>query len=127
MSAINTMHPMDEIEQTLRGLRAPIQQGEYDLHALVMRQLTDAGIAFTHEAKLAPRCRIDLLAGGIGIEIKRGKLAKTKLLEQLSRYAACDAVTGLVLVAEQTVALPKVLNGKPVRGLFLNRLWGIAL
>lgn len=118
---------MEQLLQALRGLRAPIQQGEYDLHALVMRQLEDAGIPFAHEAKLAPRCRIDLLAGDIGIEIKRGKVQKSRLWEQLRRYAACERVQGLILVAEQTVALPRTLNGKPVYGLFLNKLWGIAL
>lgn len=58
---------MEALIAALRGLRVPLQQGEYDLHALVERQLTQAGIPWQHEVKLAPRCRIDLMCGGIGI------------------------------------------------------------
>lgn len=51
-----------EILHALRGIRAPIQQGEYDLHALVRTALTEAGVPCAHEVPLAPRCGIDLLA-----------------------------------------------------------------
>ncbi len=118
---------MNEILDALRPLRVPIQQGEYDLHRLVADRLKAAGLPCQHEVKLGPRCRIDLMCGGVGIEIKRGKPASSALLNQLQRYAACDQVDGLVLVVEKSVTLPPVLNGKPVKVLCLNRLWGIAL
>ena len=121
---------MKNIIAALETLRAPIQQGEYDLHRLVMDALDVHGISYEHEAKLAPRCRIDLLcgsAGGIGIEIKRGKLDRARLIAQLTRYAQCEQLTGLILVAEKSISLPRIVAGKPLHIICLNRLWGIAL
>ena len=118
---------MDAVYEALTALRAPLQQGEYDLHRLVMEALGAAGIPYAHEVNLAPRCRIDLMCGRVGIEIKRGKPEPKRIRQQLSRYAACEGVDGLILVAERTVAVPHTMNGKPVRVICLNRLWGIAL
>lgn len=118
---------MEEILSALRCLRAPIQQGEYDLHRLVMDTLAARGIPVQHEVPLGPRCRIDLMCGGVGIEIKRGKPARARLVEQLTRYARCQQITALVLVAERSVELPRQICGKPVQVICLNRLWGIAL
>ena len=118
---------MDTVYEALTALRAPLQQGEYDLHRLVMEALSAAGIPYAHEVNLAPRCRIDLMCGRVGIEIKRGKPEPKRIRQQLARYAACEGVDGLILVAERTVAVPHAMNGKPVRVICLNRLWGIAL
>lgn len=118
---------MEQVIAALQTLRAPIQQGEYDLHRLVMDALDAASIPYEHEAKLAPRCRIDLMCGGVGIEIKRGHVERSRIRTQLMRYASCPQVEGLVLVTEKTVDLPRTMNGKPVRLVCLNRLWGIAL
>jgi len=118
---------MERVYEALTALRAPLQQGEYDLHRLVMDALDQAGVAYAHEVPLAPRCRIDLLCGGVGIEIKRGKPEPARVRAQLARYAACEQVESLILVTERTVALPRAIGGKPLRQLCLNRLWGIAL
>ena len=118
---------MERIIEAVSALRAPIQQGEYDLHRLVMDALDAAGLTWAHEVALAPRCRIDLMCGGVGIEIKRGAVDRRRILTQLGRYAACGQVEGLILVTEKTVALPRTIGGKPVRQVCLNRLWGIAL
>jgi len=118
---------MERVYEALTALRAPLQQGEYDLHRLVMDALEKAGVTYAHEVPLAPRCRIDLLCGGVGIEIKRGKPEPARIRAQLTRYAACEQVSSLILVAERTVAVPKMICGKPVRVICLNRLWGIAL
>ena len=122
---------MDEQLQNVLGalktLRAPLQQGEYDLHALVMHSLESAGIPCEHEVRLAPRCRIDLMAGDIGIEIKRDKPVRADLIRQLTRYAACEQVRCLIAVTERSVDLPHSINGKTVCQVCLNRLWGIAL
>ena len=118
---------MERILAALRQLRAPIQQGEYDLHRLVMEALDAASVAYEHEVALAPRCRIDLMCGGVGIEIKRGHVERSRIRMQLQRYAACEQVQGLILVSEKTVDLPRTMNGKPVFQVCLNRLWGIAL
>lgn len=118
---------MQRVLNALCTLRAPLMQGEYDLHRLVMDALDAHGIEAEHEVRLAPRCRIDLMAGGVGIEIKRGKPERARLMEQLTRYARCERVTGLILVAERSVDLPRSLAGKPLHTVCLNRLWGIAL
>ena len=118
---------MEHIIDAISALRAPLQQGEYDLHRLVMDALDAAALPWEHEVKLAPRCRIALMCGGVGIEIKRGKVEKGRIIEQLRRYAACEQVEGLILVTEKTVPVPHAINGKPVRLICLNRLWGIAL
>ena len=118
---------MEHVYEALTALRAPLQQGEYDLHRLVMDALDASGIPWEHEVKLAPRCRIDLMCGGVGVEIKRGKVEKARILEQLRRYATCEQVQGLILVTEKTVPVPHAILGKPVRLICLNRLWGIAL
>ncbi len=118
---------MERITEAISALRAPLQQGEYDLHRLVMDALDAAGIPWAHEVPLAPRCRIDLMCGGVGIEIKRGKVEKARVLAQLQKYAACPQITGLILVTEKTIPLPHAICGKPVRLICLNRLWGIAI
>ena len=117
----------ETVVRALSALRAPIQQGEYDLHRLVMEALEKAAVPCEHEVRLGPRCRIDLMCGSIGIEIKRGRVERARLWEQLRRYAACGQVTALIVVTEKTVTLPRSLLGKPVHGVCLNRLWGIAL
>ena len=118
---------MERIIDAISALRAPLQQGEYDLHRLVMDALDAADIPWAHEVNLGPRCRIDLMCGGVGIEIKRGKVEKARILQQLRKYADCEQVTALILVTEKTVPLPHTIHGKPVRLVCLNRLWGIAL
>ena len=118
---------MERIVEAISTLRAPLQQGEYDLHRLVMDALDAAAIPWEHEVRLAPCCRIDLMCGGVGIEVKRGRVDKGRLLAQLRRYADCEQVQGLILVTEKTVALPRTIYGKPLRLICLNRLWGIAL
>ena len=118
---------MERIIEAISTLRAPLQQGEYDLHRLVMDALDAAALPWEHDVKLAPRCRIDLMCGGVGIEIKRGKVEKARIIEQLRKYAECPQVQGLILVTEKTVPVPRAILGKPVRLLCLNRLWGIAL
>lgn len=118
---------MNDVLSALKTIRAPIQQGEYDLHRLVMDALAAHGIPVEHEVPLAPRCRIDLMCGGVGVEIKRGKPVRGRLIDQLTRYARCDRVESLILVAERSVDLPRLIAGKPVQVVCLNRLWGIAL
>lgn len=118
---------MQQVYEALTALRAPLQQGEYDLHRLVMDALDASGIPWEHEVRLAPRCRIDLMCGGVGIEIKRGRPEPARIRAQLAKYAACPQVKALILVSERTVPVPRQLGGKPVRVICLNRLWGIAL
>lgn len=118
---------MERILSALMTLRAPLSQGEYDLHSLVARALEAAGIDYIHEAPLGRGRRIDFLCGAIGIEVKRGRPAPGILKKQLAGYLAHEGLTGLVLVVERTANIPDTIGGKPVKIVSLNRLWGIAL
>ena len=111
----------------LKELRSPFALYEMDIHQLVAQRLTDAGLPFIHEAKLAPGCRIDYLVDTIGIEIKKGRPDASAVKKQLMRYAACDGVEAIILLSQRTVALPKTVLGKPVHVIVLNQLWGVAL
>ena len=118
---------IDNVVTALGGIRCGAACTETELHELAAQALSGAGIAAEHEARLAPRCRIDFLAGEIGIEIKKKRPERSRLLEQLNRYAACDQVAALVVVAPRGVNLPAKIGGKPVKMLSLERLWGIFL
>ena len=118
---------IQRITDALSTLRTPAMPGEYDLHAAVSGALTQAGIAHQHEFRFAPRCRIDFLAGRIGLEIKKGRPTPSALRDQLSRYLMSDALDAVIVVTQRAVLLPQTIGGKPVRQISLNRLWGVAL
>jgi hypothetical protein len=105
----------------------PAQPEEYDIHTQVAEALGAAGLSFAHEYRLGPRCRIDFRVGRIGIEVKKGRPAPSELTKQLRRYLESDALDGMIVVTQRVTALPATINGKPVKLITLNRLWGVAL
>ena len=113
--------------QALSALRISAVGSEYELHEQIAAALKSGGFVVLHEEAIAKRCRIDFLVGGIGIEVKRGKVQRAKLLEQCARYLESERVEALIVVLDTSVNLPAVIAGKPVRVFGLNRLWGIAL
>ena len=117
---------LDRVMDALRTLRAPLTLDEYDLHRQIAQALEAHGLSFEHEKSLMPRCRIDFLAQGIGIEVKRGRPNKPGLIRQAERYLSAQGVQAIVLVCEQGFDLPDIIAGKPCRLLSLRRLWGIA-
>jgi hypothetical protein len=120
---------LDAVERAVRGVRGALVDSEYELHGRIARELEAAGIAFEREVKLGERMRIDFLCqGGVGIEVKKGKVGSAALAGQAWRYAGSDRVTALVLVVERNVAhVPATANGKPVRYIGLSKLWGVAI
>lgn len=125
---------MTELQQEIRAvtgalsaIRTPAVPGEYDIHAEAARALEAAGIDCMHEYRLGPRCRIDFLAGRVGIEIKKGRPVASTLRGQIERYLRCDGVDAIIVVTQRNVPLPASICGKPVILLSLNRLWGVAL
>ncbi len=111
----------------LEELRSPFALYETDIHQRVARQLEKAGLAYRHEARIAPGCRIDFLVGEVGVEIKKGKPDARALALQLNRYAQSQDVQSFVVITQRMVAVPKSVLGKPVRHIVLNQLWGVAL
>ena len=118
---------LQTVLDALKELRSPFALYETDIHAMVAERLSEAGLAFIHEARLAPGCRIDYLVESIGIEIKKGRPDASAVKKQLMRYAACDGVEAIILLTQRTVAAPKTVLGKPVYVIVLNQLWGVAL
>ena len=121
---------MAELERVLSALaviRCPAVSTEMELHAQVLRALEAAGLEARHEVALAPRCRIDVMCGDIGIEIKKSRPQPASLRKQLERYAASGMVKQLVVIAPRVVNLPAQIGGKRVTMVALERLWGICL
>ena len=121
------MNELDQVLSAISAIRCPAVCEESDLHAMVLEALSGAGLEPKHEVTLAPRCRIDIMCGGIGIEIKKSRPQPASLREQLARYAACDTVEQLVVIAPRGVNLPKTIGGKRVTMVALERLWGVSL
>lgn len=118
---------LQTVLDALCELRSPFAFYESDIHRWVEKRFDEAGLAYVHEARIAPGCRIDYLVEGVGVEIKKGRPDGTALKRQLLRYAACEQVKALVVVAQRAVPLPREALGKPVRLVALNQLWGVAL
>ena len=118
---------LERILSALMTIRCPAVCDELQLHGLVIRTLECAGLTPVHEVALAPRCRIDIMCGGIGIEIKKNRPQPATLRSQLARYAACEAIEQLVVIAPRGVNLPKVIGGKRITMVALERLWGVSL
>lgn len=118
---------LEQIVGALCSIRCGAACTEEELHVQVMEALSRAGIAAVHEARLAPRCRIDFLAGTVGIEVKKRRPDRERLMAQLARYAACEQIERLLVVAPRGVNLPGQIGGKPVTMFALERLWGIFL
>ena len=122
------MPDVDAVLRALSAIRMPkAVPEESDLHAAVAKALLDAGLEAKHEARVAPRCRIDFLCGRVGLEIKKGKVPGTRLHSQCARYLDSPMMDALVLVSPRALYLPPRIGGKSVYIFSLNRLWGVAL
>ena len=123
----NLGQSIDRVIAALSAVRVPAQPEEYDIHAAIARALEDAGLPYEHEYRLGPRRRVDFRVGRVGIEVKKGRPASSRLAEQLRRYLASDELDAIIVVAQRVTALPGAIGGKPIYLVSLNRLWGVAL
>ena len=94
---------------------------EYGLQAGVTEALTAAGLPAEREVRLSPADRLDVLSGGIAVEVKTAGTVDS-VLRQLQRYAQHDHIHGLVLVTTKARhrALPEQVGGKPLRVVHLG-------
>ena len=46
---------------------------------------------------------------------------------QLRKYLESDELDAVIVVTQRVTRVPNAIDGKPVRLLSLNRLWGVAL
>lgn len=115
------------VMDALCAIRCGAAMSEEELHIAAAQAFAAAGLHAAHEVTLAPGCRIDFVVDAIGVEIKKSRPQRARLLAQLARYAACEGVEELIVVAPRGVNLPGEIGGKPVCMLALERLWGIFL
>lgn len=121
------MDEMLRIEKVIQTIRVQSANYEYEIHAAIVQAFESHGISYEHEYKLAPRNRIDFLtAGGVGIEVKKGKPYSVDVLRQIERYTQFPEVRGIILVIERYQDVPAEVNGKPCKSIGLRKLWGIA-
>ncbi len=119
-------HVLNKVLAALRTIRAPVATDEYDLHKIAQDALARNGLTTVHEALLGPRCRIDLLVGRVGIEIKRGKPTRSTLIRQLQRYADTGKLDAIVVLSEYTAGLPDKICGVTIEEISAFKLWGLA-
>lgn len=111
----------------LRALRLNPVQTEAEICVAIGNALSPR-LPYRREERIGPRCRIDFLcAGGVGIEVKRGKPNSSRLAAQAKRYCGCDPVKALILVVERNVwDCPRAICGKPVHLVSLTAQWGVS-
>jgi hypothetical protein len=117
----------DAVLCALREIRLPYALYEMDIHGRVREALVTAGIPFVHEAMILKGCRIDYLAGGVGIEIKKGKPNQKRLMAQLDRYLQSELLSSIIVVGWHSVRIPPEINGKQAEQVALSQLWGVSL
>jgi hypothetical protein len=120
---------MERIMEALRSLRVGKVLEEYDLQDQIAAVLDGAGIDYQREYRLGKGSRVDFLAAGVAIEVKKGKPNRSQLLNQIDRYAAYGCVDAVVIVVETSLRVPitYAANGKRCNVVGLQKLWGIAL
>ena len=122
---------MDNIERAIgaiKALRPPAVIDEIELQDMVEAALKENDIEYKREARCGKNCRVDfLLPCGTALEIKARRRPYKALMAQLSRYAACDEISAIVLVTNDAAHIPAKLCGKPLLYLNVKRQWGVAV
>ena len=121
---------MEEVLNAIKQLRVGKIFEEYELQAAIADTLDKSGIIYTKEYRLGPGSRVDFLTqSGVAVEVKKGKPNRTRLIEQINRYAEYSEVKTVVIVVETSLRTPvtRTTNGKPCSVIGLQKLWGIAL
>ncbi len=132
-----TLSYLKYVDELLRSVRLP-QANERELQEAIAELLDDTQITYKREVRLCDEDRIDFMLRAIAMEVVTDvddpgedheigvevKLDGTlpQLIRQLDRYAQHDSVQGLLVVVARSrhLAIPKKLNGKPVKVTFLG-------
>lgn len=124
----NSKTDIERAAEVLKKLRIHPLDIEYRLQQMISDALVFDNIDFQKEYKLGLRSRVDfLLDGGIIIETKKGRPYPPVTILQLQKYASFSEVSGIILLTEKYIDIPKEINGKPCVCIGLTHLWGIAL
>jgi hypothetical protein len=103
---------LEQVDRLIRSHRFRYTD-EDQLQEGIAAVLGEAGLDPEREVRLGRRDRVDIMVGGIAIEVKVAGSA-AGAFEQLQRYAAHDEVEALVLVTSQYQRLPDKAGGKPL-------------
>jgi hypothetical protein len=89
---------------------------ESEVQAAIERALEEAGVRYSREVVLCPKCRLDFYIDGLAIEVKLQGTAPS-LIRQIHRYSMHNEVRELLVVTNlsRLTQMPLELNGKPVR------------
>jgi len=115
-----------DVVAILRTIRVKAISTEAEIHEAIGAALKGGGIRFKHEYRILTHKQFDFWIAGIVIEVKKEKPGKVVLLNQLNRYTKVPAVKGIIVVMQESMHLPKDLNGKQIVCLSLNANWGLA-
>jgi hypothetical protein len=109
-----------ELGKLLVGYRYTYQS-EVELQGHLAQRLTDAGFTARREVHVAPRCRIDVLVGRVGIEVKIDGSVED-VAWQLQRYARSPLLDTLVLATTcaRHRRLPASIAGMPIHVAYLT-------
>lgn len=116
--------------QALRSLRVGKIFVEWDLQNDIAEIFDKHGIYYEKEYYLGKGNRVDFLTdSGVAVEVKKGKPNRTRLADQINRYAEYEQVKAIVIVVETSLRMPikQTINGKSCAVVGLQKLWGIAL
>ena len=121
------MYEIKDILTALSKVRISKTMDEHHIHEEIKKVLNKEKIRYKHEYKLLSHKRFDFWIDGVVIEVKKSKPSKITLLNQLNRYTKADAVKAIIVVMEESMDLPKFLNGKSIDVMSLNANWGLAI
>ncbi|MBS9476219.1 hypothetical protein [Ancylobacter radicis] len=110
-----------ELKQFFGMVRFPLND-EKKLQAAMQEHLDGGGRAFTREHVLGPGDVVDFMVDGIAVEVKI-KGQRRAIYRQCKRYAAHEAVEGLLLITNVAMGFPEDMEGKPTAVLNLGRAW----
>jgi hypothetical protein len=121
---------MDELQNILSALytiRLNAIVEEFEIHDSIIEAFKEKNICFQHEHKLGKGRRVDFFCDGIVIEVKKLRPQKDRLLKQIQRYLDVPGVTAVIIVLQKSINIKKMIQGKPVYIVSLNRNWGVAI
>lgn len=110
-----------ELKRFFGLARFPLND-EKNLQAAMQQHLEGDGRPFMREHVLGPGDVVDFMVDGIAVEVKI-KGQRRAIYRQCKRYAAHEAVEGLLLITNVAMGFPEEMEGKPTAVLNLGRAW----
>lgn len=114
------------VNSALRGVRIPLND-EKRAQAEIANQLVRCEIVHRREVRFDGIGVVDFwlpdLGQGVVMEVKMNRSSPAQIIRQLNRYSKIEKVTGLILVSNRAVALPKTIGGKPAFFFSLGAAW----